>query len=436
MIMFMLYIKIKIKGIKMLLQLKFVRRATYVSLAVIMMLAIILPSLSQGKVFAAQLASRSITLSDSGASGGSITTGVGSGTGVTYKVGFTTSATANSLVIDFCSQSPIIADTCTAPTGLNATSATLAAVTGNIGSTGWTVTGSTSQVKIANSTGTAAAAGPQVFTLSGLTNPSTTGAFYARIYTFSTASYGTYTSATAPGNYVDYGGIALSTNQIISITARVQETLSFCVSGAAPVTWVTSHDCQDPQAAVSPAITLGHGTPTPTLDQTAVDSGTVYSQLSTNATNGAVISMRNSNITCGGLSANGGATCAIPAVGSTASAIVAGTADFGMAVGPSVDDASGVGTLTPAATYYNSADYTFTGGLVPLSTPTGNTVPTSVYYGMNATNVESTYGDTVASSTTPLYRVDDAYTFAATASLTTPAGIYTANMDLIATGTF
>ncbi len=421
---------------------RYLKRAISGSVALLFLLALVVPSISWNNALAAQMSSRSIQMSDSAESGGAITTGVGSGTNVTYKVSFTTTQTANSLIIDFCQESPIIADTCTAPTGLNVGTVTVAAVTGNIGSTGWSQgggKGSASQFAIYNNTGTAAAAGAQVFTISGITNPSTAAtshAFYARIYTFSTNTYGTYTSATSPGNYLDYGGIALSTNQIITITARVQETLAFCVSGAAPVTWTTNHDCTDPQAAVAPAITLGHGTPTPTLDQTAVDSGTVYSQASTNATNGLVISMRNSNTACGGLSADGGLTCAIPPIGATAAAIVAGTADFGMAVGPSVDDTNGVGTLTPAATYYNSAHYLFTGGLVPLSTPTGNTVPTDVYYGMNATNVDSTYGDTVASSTGPIYRVDDAYTFGATAALTTPAGIYTANMDLIATGTF
>lgn len=421
---------------------KYLKRTVSGSVALLLLVALVVPSLSHGNVLAAQMSARSITMSDSAESGGAIVTGVGSGTNVTYKVSFTSSTTANSMIIDFCSDSPIIADTCTAPTGFNAGTVTVTAVTGNIGTTGWTQgggKGSASQFAIYNGTGTAAAAGAQVFTISGVTNPSTastSNAFYARIYTFANNTYGTYTSATAPGNYLDYGGIALTTNQIITITARVQETLAFCVSGAAPVSWTTTHDCTDPQAAVSPAITLGHGSPTPTLDQTAVDTGTVYSQTSTNATNGAVISMRNSNTTCGGLSADGGATCAIPAIGSAASAIVAGTADFGMAVGPSADDTNGVGTLTPAATYYSASNYAFTGGLVPLSTPTGNTVPTNVYYGMNATNVESTYGDTVASSTGPIYRVDDAYTFAATAALTTPAGIYTANMDLIATGTF
>ena len=429
----------------MLASMKRIKKFFYTSFVIAFVLALLTPLLGSQPVLAAQMASRSITMSDSGVSAGTITTGVGSGTNVSYEVGFTTTQAAESVVIDFCSNSPIIADTCTAPTGFSVSGVTVSStVTGGIGSSGWTIGGTNSAAATMGSASqfaaydaTAAAAGAQTFTIAGVTNPSTLGAFYARIYTFANTTYGTYSSATSPGDYLDYGGIALSTNNIISITARVQETISFCVSGDAPSSWTTTHDCSDPNANVSPALTLGHGSPTPILDQTQVDSGTVYSQLSTNATSGAVIAMRNST-GCGGLSANGGTSCAIPAIGSTASAIVAGTADFGMAVGPSVDDTNGVGSLTPASTYYSSSNYTFTGGASSTDTTPlqGATTPSDVYYGMNATNVDSTYGDTVASTSSPCYRVDSAYTFAATAALTTPAGIYTANMDLIATGTF
>jgi len=422
-----------------------IRRFFYASVSIAFILTILIPIVNSQPVLAEQMANRSITMSDSGVSGGKISSGVGSGTNVSYDVAFTTSGSAESVVIDFCSNSPIIADSCTAPTGLSLTGVTVSSsVSGGIGSSGWTVGGTNSAggtmgsaSQFAAYSSTAAAAGNQNFTIAGITNPSTLGAFYARIYTFANTTFGTYSSPTSPGDYVDYGGIALTTNNIISITARVQETLSFCVSADAPSTWTTDHDCADPNADVTPAIVLGHGSPTPILDQTQVDSATVYSQVSTNATSGVVIAMRNST-GCGGLSANGGQTCAIPAVGSTASAIVAGTADFGMAVGPSVDDVNGVGSLTPATTYYSSSNYVFTGGASSSDTTPleGATTPSDVYYGMNATNVDSTFGDTVASSTSPCYRVDDAYTFAATASLTTPAGIYQANMDLIATGTF
>jgi hypothetical protein len=414
----------------MRLKLRSLRRTGYLVAAVALVAGLGLPLLQGGKAAAAQLSTRSITLSDSGPSGNAtITSGVGSGTSVSYKVSFTTFNAASSLVIDFCSNDPIISDTCNAPTGMSAASATLTGVTGNITSPGWSVTAAASQVKLAKGSGSAASVGSQVFVLGGITNPSTLGSFYARIYTYTNTTWGTYVgpaftgAGTGPGNYLDYGGVALSTVQIITITARVQETLTFCVSGSNTSGWTTSHDCTDPNAATAPALTLGHGSPTAILDSSAVDTGTVYSQISTNATHGAVINMRNSNTTCGGLSADGGTTCAIPPVGSTASAITAGTADFGLfAAAPANDGstgATGAGSFT-VNTNYNDGTHT---------TP-------PYFYGMNATNVESTYGDTVVSTTAPCYRVDGAYTFGATAALTTPAGIYTANIAMIATGTF
>lgn len=394
---------------------------------VLLLLAVIMfPALHPGRAAAAQLTTRSIEMSDSGASAGAITTGVGSGTNVTYRVSFTTSVSAQSLIIDFCSEDAIIGDTCTAPTAFTAASAVLSGVTGNITSPGWTVTASTGQVQLAKGSGSTATAGVQSFDLTGITNPSTVGTFYARIYTYADTSFGGtttgYTSAAAPGDYKDYGGIALSTVRVISITARVQEQLTFCVSGAAPATWAT-HDCTDANAATAPVLVLGHGTPTPILDSSAVDTGTVYSQISTNATSGAIIRMRNSNIACGGLSSDGGTTCGIPATNAgaaTPAAITSGTAAFGLFVTNGTADVNGIGTVTADANYNDG---------------------TATHYGMDTTsaggvNVIGTFGDPVAASAAPVYRIDNSYTFAATASLTTPAGIYTANMDLIATGTF
>jgi hypothetical protein len=418
------------------------RRFAYTFSAMMLLVSVGIPLLHYGSAAAAtQLGSRSITMSDSGASGNStITSGVGSGTNVTYQVSFTTSTTASSLVIDFCANDPIIGDTCVPPTGMNASGAALTGVTGNIG-TGWNITPSGNQVKLAaGGGGSAASPGSQVFDLTGITNPSTltnstsntSATFYARIYTYFNNTYGSYTGSSPTsnvGNFEDYGGIAMSVTQTISITARVQESLEFCVSGDNTTTWTTTGDCSDTNAAAPPVLILGHGTPTAVLDSTAVDTGTVYSQLSTNATHGAVIDMRNSNTTCGGLSADGGATCAIPAVGATAAAITAGTAKFGMYEAPSSDQpvvgssTAGTGAFTLNPTYDDGSH---------------QTAP-NLYYGMDTTagtGVDSTFGSQIASTATPCYRVDDAYTYGATASLTTPAGIYTANMNMIATGTF
>ena len=81
---------------------RYLKRAISGSVALLFLLAMVLPSFSWNNVLAAQMSSRSITMSDSAESGGAIATGVGSGTNVTYKVSFTTSNTANSLIIDFC----------------------------------------------------------------------------------------------------------------------------------------------------------------------------------------------------------------------------------------------------------------------------------------------------------------------------------------------
>jgi hypothetical protein len=437
------------------------RRVTYVVVATLLTAATV-PFLEFGHASAAQLQSRSIQLSDSSVSGGSIASGVGSGTGVTYLVSFTTSSAgaAGSLVIDFCSQDPIINDTCSAPTGMVATGAVLnATVPGTCASStvqtttdNWAVTASASQIKLADDntagghpTHDMQASTNECFYLTGITNPSTLGTFYARIYTFPFNAWLNYTSATNIGtSYIDYGGIALSTTNPITITARVQEQLTFCVTNTDPTANGTGWTGPNPSPSIdgcsatnltAPALTLGHGSPTLVLDTTATDTASVWTDLSTNATHGAVIDMRNSNLTCtgpggaGGLSADGGTTCAIPPVNNGAvgpSPINHGTAAFGMWCG--TDPVTGVGTIgsIPCTADYDDGTHT------PSAPP--------IYYGMDtgggAAGVVGTYGDTVASTTSPTYNAFNEYVFGATASLTTPAGIYNANLSLIATGTF
>jgi hypothetical protein len=407
---------------------------------VCLMLAVLLfvaasPLFPVNKASAAQVANRSIKISDAAASGTSITTGVGSGTNVTYRVSFDATVAAESLIVEFCQETPLMNGPCTRPTGMDTTATAFASVTGNLG-TGWTLTNSTNgALKLANDANSAhdIASGTQSFDITGVTNPSTVGTFYARIYTFTNNTWGSYAGPTAAGNFVDFGGIALSTVNVITITARVQEQLTFCVTKADPAGWNTTHDCSDPVVGSSgnlPAVVLGHvQNGIQVLDSGAVDTGTIYSQLSTNATNGAVIRLRNSNLTCGGLSADNGTTCAIPAhnagSGAGASIMNAGTAAFGLFVADSTLGTNGIGALTPAAAYHNASHVT---------------VPTDVWYGMDTTtannNTTSTFGSTLSDTSSPIYRINTAYTFAATAALTTPAGIYTANLSMIATGTF
>jgi hypothetical protein len=61
-------------------------------------------------------------------------------------------------------------------------------------------------------------------------------------------------------------------------------------------------------------------------------------------------------------------------------------------------------------------------------------------YGMDTSttgnNITSTFGDVVATSAGPVSSVTNQYKFAATAGATTPAGVYKANLAMIATGSF
>ena len=391
----------------------------------------VLPVLGNGQVSAGQLTARSIKMSSS----------TPSATGVQYEVTFTTGAavgTAEELIIDFCGDTPLLGATCAFAATTVPTVSSPTASTGTV-----TSVGSGSPIHTVRITGlTMLQNTSYTITLTGgITNPTTVTSFYARVYTYDTGNSSAYApanttgNATTTGTYKDFGGIALTTVAQVTITARVMETLTFCVtkdnidgSGGASL-----DTCAE--ATLPPAVDIGLGTPK-VLDASRIDSDTVYTQLSTNATSGAIVRMKATN-TCAnaGLSASGGATCNIPGIagsgdGSTPIALTAGTAAYGLFVSDSRTTSTGApstGTITPNANYNNG-------------TNENEGAPSTIHYGMDSRNatdgVRSTYGDAIASSSGPVARVNNNLVFAATSALTTPAGIYTGNEILIATGTF
>ena len=392
--------------------------------AVVMVLSLLISTAMPATVWAAQLNGRSITMSDSGPSAGTITTGVGSGTNVAYQLKFSVgnNGAVGGIVVDFCANSPLYFDTCTAPTGFNANSATTTLGTqsgvGAGGNFGVYTTGPVANRIVLTRASASSLTSPLIIgmgngTSNGFTNPSTVGTFYARIYTYTSAAQAqAHNQTAATGGEQDFGGVALSTAMVITITARVQESLIFCVSGAAPAA-----NCG---GVTTPAITLGHtaGGTAKIIDSSNVDTGFAYTQVSTNALSGVVIRMHNSNA-CGGLSVDGGTTCDIPPVnagGATPFAMTAGTAGFGMNISLGT---SGTGTITPDGNYYD-----------------GNVAHFAMDSTTSGSNVTTTFGDNIASSTGPVSNVNNTLTFGATASNSTPAGLYSANLALIATGTF
>lgn len=363
---------------------KFIRhsknRAVYGFAAVFLLLATTVSFIAPTKASAAQVTSRSIQMSASNASAAA-----------TYRVQFTVATTGNiqGIVVDFCDDTPLIGEaSCTLPAGFSVGAATIANVTGLNPTTGWTGAASNSNrtLTVTNAGGGSVTASTVVsFELTTATNPSTDNhTFYARILTYATsAAASAYTPGTE-GAYVDYGGIALSTGKVINITARVMESLAFCVYKTA---------CGD-----APDLTLGHGTTTKVLDTTAVDTDTANFSLSTNAQSGAIVRIKGNTLTSGSNTIPG----KMPA-----GPIAAGDGNFGLYL-------SALGAMSVSAPYTTSA----------------------ATYAYDSANTNSTYGQSLASVAGPVNTSVTTITFGATAANTTAAGIYTAPQQLIATGTF
>ncbi|HJP96440.1 MAG TPA: hypothetical protein VJ843_03635 [Candidatus Saccharimonadales bacterium] len=355
------------------------RRAVYSASALALAVATLIPSLS-AKVSAAQVTSRSIQMSSSTAGN----------TGTSYDVKFTTATTGviQGVVVDFCDETPLIGDaTCTKPTGFSVGTPTVTGVTGLTAGT-WTAgqLNTNRTLTLTNSSGASVNSGTAVeFTLTTATNPSTANhTFYARILTYATPGGATGYVAGTEGSYIDYGGVALATGTPIVITARVMESIAFCV-------YKTS--CGD-----DPSFTIGNANNV--LDTSAVYTKTVNFSLATNAQSGADIFLKGGTLTSG--------SNTIAAKGATAGAITAGTAAFGLYL-------STLGTNVTATSPYSS---------------------TASNYALDTPNTTSTYGQQIAGMSGPTNTSVTTLTYGATASNTSAAGIYTATHQLIATGRF
>lgn len=345
---------------------------------------------------AAQLTARSIVLSSSSAEA----------TGVSYTVNFTAIAGAGAFVVDFCSNSPVVGDTCTAPAGFNASTA--ASTTTNFTD----VTGSTSKVVVA---GTIAGGDAVSVALTGITNPTAAAPIYARIVTFDTKTHAqAYTSTALGTGATDNGGVAISITDTVAFAGTVMETMTFCVSKNA-----IDHDCTN---VVAPVLSLGEPVgDTLALVSTAISTGVIHTQISTNAATGAIISLKSNTTSCGGMVRAGspGACDIKPAL---ASDIAVGQAKFGVKTG-TVTDSTGVtgsGTLEPvAASGYNNTTYALN------------------YVDGNGTGVTSTYGDPfLDTNNLPINNKNMDLTFGASVTNSTPAGLYSADLSLLATGKF
>jgi hypothetical protein len=380
------------------------KQTRIVSLCLLITAATILPVLQAAITNAAEIQPRKLTLvggTHDGADAGTAMDGATQISGlVDHRFEFTVPSGTNvgSIKLEYCT---IASGTCTAPTGLDVTNATLGANSGD-------VSGLTMGTKTANSailTRSAAAVATHTGTtvrLDSVVNPSVLGTFFVRITTFS--------STDATTGAVDAGTVTASTAQLIELSGTMPESLIFCTGATVTANCATT--------------TPGAVTFNQLFSPTSTSYATSQMAASTNAGQGYVITVNGATLTSGANS--------IPAM-SAAAAPTIGVAQFGMNLKANLTTLDGdngdtdfgaeLTTTSDAIDYkgqalvgYNAADvYKFA---------TGDAVANSAYDGAS----NNTLGPTNSQVYTASYIVNVAGN--------TYAGTYTTTLTYICTPTF
>lgn len=332
---------------------------------------------------AEQITARKLTLIANGTNGGSQ-----ADVDANHKFDFTlpTTGDVGSIQFLYCTTA---AGTCTKPTDLVTTTATLFSQSG---AEGFTMVNTTDGAPYI--TRTAASAGGAVsYQLNTVHNPSDENkTFYVRI--------STYASTDATGTAIDAGTVAASTATQIVLTGTMPESLIFCAGGTVSADCVTT---------TSGAISFNQlFSPT--------DTATASSQMaaSTNATNGYTISVNGSTLMSG---ANSIAAMTEAAGGTR------GSGQFGMNLKLNTDATSDPVVGAEVTPYFGVHD--------------GHTYQGQASAGYNTVDsFKFVTGETVASSATGT----DAQAFTASYIVNVPgsqiAGVYTTTLTYICTATF
>lgn len=373
-----------------------IKRASNATAALALTLASLTPAVMLGgSAKAAQLTARSVEMSDSEQDA----------LNVKYTVKFTVpagSAGFSSIKVEFCSNSPVQEVACTASSLDTDPAATNPAIDGT-SDAGWTVgAGTDANVLVLNKTG---AAGAHTVAVTGINNPTTATVMYAKIFTKSAADDG--------GSVVDYGAVAMMTTDDITINARVQETLTFCVGADDTTAIGLRSDCTGITSQLVDlgvvGTTLTHS-PVTSADPIYGNEQNGFFVLQTNATSGA-------NVKYFGRTELkvAGATCNANAIDDQCfnnsdgvGAVVAATEEFGMYI----DTIDQRGATTIPTELQEDSEYS------------------------GANDKWSTSLDTVATANSPVDWDVAELRFKATTATTTPSGFYTTQANFIATGLF
>jgi hypothetical protein len=370
------------------------RRSGYLCMAVVLILAVVPFVLFAQAGAYNQVSNRSVKMSSTASAA----------TNVAYEINFTTvtnNQTIGSVVVEFCDNSPIIGDVCTAGTGFLDTNFSTLTISNNVGNiTGLSVSTANStsnRLVLTRSAGTVANGAVSITlgngTTNGITNPTTTNqTFYARILTVAN------TTGTMPGspadenNATDAGGVALSTSATLRVTAKVQESLRFCV--------FTGADCAEGGAAV----TLGDTNGVLENNATTYTSNANF-HVASNAVSGVVVRLKGDTLKSGIFSIDpAGASCLTDPTASN-------TEMFGLRM-------STLGTGMFADAPYNCAS------------------GAHGFDNNNTTGTTSIFGHAIAHTAGATDIVTSTIEFAAKSAITSEAGVYYTDLTLVATATY
>ncbi len=344
-------------------------RAFRLCLAILLAVPILVGS-SQ-KVFAAQVTNRKIVLSSNQISASPVTH--------TASFNYITAASTGSVVVQYCSNSPIIQFPCTAPAGLDTSAATLTSQTGETGFLVHPDTALASNKIIITRVPTIVTPQPSSYAFGNIINPSAVQTYFVRVTT--------HASLDGTGVHIDQGGMAFHTTDEYTISAAVPPRLEFCVGVS------ILGECD---TATGNFINFGE------FNTNSTAGGTSQFRANTNATNGYNVTISGTTMTSGNNT--------IPAM-TTPSASVTGASQFGLNLRSN--------TIPPV-------------GQDPAGP--GNASPTSDYNSQNLFKYEN--GDTIA--TAPGTSDNKTFTVAyiVNVSNTQPAGIYNTSMSFICLATF
>ena len=364
---------------------------------------------------------------------------------VTYTVSFDTAAAGDpsteALVIQYCSDSPIVGDTCATANNFSwfssggADDYTEIALDNQAGITDWQVDDNTTATTLVLDRTGGAAAVTTGTTISfdigssggndGVENIDVANtSFYLRILSYATQAGAEAYVAGTPGTHIDDGGVALSTAEQITINARVQERLTFCVGTADPTSNCGGVSGSTIDLGVLDDVSINEASDA----ATGPGSENAYLQITTNASSGAIISFFGDNLKvsgagCGTVNDDAGGASSVdqcinydddPDGGTRTGDLVAGTEMWGLGVSAITDDAGGATSNLVAETEYDL-----------------DGTPNNEYaFNDNTTTQLANTSSTVAAS--EQLTLD----FGATAQITTPTGLYSTTLTFIATSTF